>query len=60
MNSRGSTEVSTGSEKKIIGEKELQDELKRKYRGEYRKWDKLRENHWRETVRGCTKEEVKR
>ena len=40
MNSRGSTEVSTGSEinyARIIGDKRLEDELKRKYRGEYRK-----------------------
>ena len=39
MNSRGNTEVSTGSEinyTRIIGDKQLQDELKRKYRGEYR------------------------
>ena len=45
---------------RIIGDKQLEDELKRKYRGEYRKWDKLRDNHWRQTTGGWTQEEVQR
>ena len=40
MNSRGSTEVTTDkgmNYTRIIGDKQLEDEFKRKYRGEYRK-----------------------
>ena len=32
----------------IIRDKHLKDELKRKYTGEYRKLDELRENHSRQ------------